>query len=493
MDKSQIKKIVVHAANCGLILLVLFQASCLATFKFKPLPSTPVWGDAYAIFRDDFPFEISPKTKDISTVIPPARPGCKVKLLPVSVENFEVKYFLLEKAQRSIKLQTYILYSDPVSKKAVEILYKKKAEGVDVRFIADCYTKYIPKDQMLYHKMTRNGLDLLGYEPLYFSVSGDPNYVIDVNEINMRFHEKYWIVDDYVGITGGTNISQEYAYYNYIPRLLWRDLDVILIGQVVKDMSRAFDENYVYFSDKRLDRPDIINPQFYKQVLKKNKKELAKGEIAAKTEIIDPTEAIKIDNLTDDNALVRFIRHRPRYQETYIHQVYIHLFKTAKRKILIENSYILMDDALFQAITDAARRGVEVVIVTNCLKTDDVFGLAPLTRYFYLPLMEAGIKIYEWQGIYPGKGSLHAKYAVFDDDISIIGSYNLDPRSTFLNSEDIVIIRSRKAAEALRDWTYNVDIRQSKAVTMEQAKKWAKPDSPGRVWTSFAKLFWDWW
>jgi phosphatidylserine/phosphatidylglycerophosphate/cardiolipin synthase-like enzyme len=481
------------AVNCGLLLLVLSLASCLATFKFKPLQANPVWGDAYAIFRDDFPFEVSPKTKDVSTVIPPARPGCQVKLLPASVENFELKYYLLEKAQQSIKLQTYILYNDPVSRKAVDILLKRKADGIDIKLIADCYTKYIPKDQMLYHKMTKSGLDLVGYEPLYFSASGDHNYVIDGNEINMRFHEKYWIVDDQVGITGGTNISQEYAFYAYNPRFLWRDQDVVLTGPVVKDMARAFDDNYVYFSEKRMDRPDIINPQFYKQFSKKSKKARAQDMPAARTENVAPHQAIKIDRLTDDNALVRFIRHRPRYQETYIHQAYIHLFKTAQRRILIENSYILLDDSMSQAITDAAKRGVEITIITNCAETNDVFEMAPLTRYTYLSLMEAGIKIYEWQGIYPGKGSLHAKWAVFDDDINIIGSYNLDPRSTFLNSEDIVIIRSKKVADALRDWVKNVDLRQSKIVTMEQAKKWAKPDSPGRVWTSFAKMFWDWW
>lgn len=486
------KKIIGYPGKSGLFLVLLFLASCLATVKFKPVESVTVLGDAYAIFRDDFPFEISPKTRDISTVIPPARPGCGVKLLPAGVENFEVKYSLLEKAQKSIKLQTYILYSDPVSKKAVEILYQKKAEGLDVQLIADCYTKYIPKDQVLYHKMVKNGLDLLGYEPLYFSASGNPNYVLDVNEINMRFHEKYWIVDDQVGITGGTNISQEYAYYNYIPRLLWRDLDVILIGPVVKDMARAFDENYVYFTEKRLDRPDIINPQFYKPFVKKNKGDKQAGPQTT-TSKEAPPQQININNLTDEKALVRFIRHRPRYQETYVHQAYIHLIKTAKRKILIENSYILLDDALFQAITDAARRGVDIVIVTNSLATDDVFGLAPLSRYFYQPLLEAGIKIYEWQGIYPGKGSLHAKYAVFDDDISIIGSYNLDPRSTFLNTEDIVIIQSKKVADSLRDWTLNIDQQQSKPVTMEQAKSWRNPYSPARIWTVFGLLIRDWW
>ena len=76
LDKLQIKQIRLNALTFGLLLLVLAQASCLATFKFKPLQANPVWGDAYAIFRDDFPFEVSAKTRDVTTVIPPARPGC---------------------------------------------------------------------------------------------------------------------------------------------------------------------------------------------------------------------------------------------------------------------------------------------------------------------------------------------------------------------------------------------------------------------------------
>jgi len=465
-------------------------ASCYATMKFKPVAYRAAAGSLYDIFRDDFQFELSSKTPDPSTVVPPARPGCKVKLLPAGQAAFELKYYLTENATASIKLQTYILYSDPVSKKLVRILKQKQDQGVKVEFIADCYTKYITKDQVLYAQMERMGLDLLGYEPLYFSASEDPRLLIDGNDLNMRFHEKYWIVDNQVAITGGTNISQEYAAYNNNPRFMWRDQDVVLYGPVVKDMERAFDENLVYFSQKRENRPDLLNPQFYREQCAKKPKSWG---AAAKQpgEVENPKLAVR--DLTDDNVLVRFIRHRPRLQETYIHQAYLHLFNTAQKRILIENSYLLLDDSQFQALTDAARRGVQITIVTNCEKTDDVFGLAPLSRYEYLPLLEAGIKIYEWQGIIPGHGSLHAKYAVFDDDVSIVGSYNLDPRSTFLNSEDIVVMRSRKVAEELTRYTETIDLPQSELITMAQARKWNNPNSPARIWTYCGLIFRDWW
>jgi len=476
-----------QAARAGLALVLVFACSCYATFKFQPAQYNPPTQDLYAIFQDDFPFQISPLTPDPKTVVPPARPGCAVKLLPAGQNAFEIKFLLTENAGRSIKLQSYILYSDPVSRKLVEILKKKQSQGVKIDFIADCYTKFIPKDQVLYAKMTREGLDLLGYEPLYFLFSGDPRWIIDGNETNMRFHEKYWIFDDYAAITGGTNISQEYAAYEYNPRFMWRDQDVLLYGPIVKDISAAFDENMVYFSEKRRERPDLINPQFYKDL--RNNKGCPAG---AKSRPADESR-LRVNGLTDDNVLARLIRHRPRLKETYIHQAYLHLFNTAQERILIENSYILLDDAQFQALTGAAKRGVEVTIVTNCKKTDDVLGLAPLSRYEYLPLIQAGIKIYEWQGIIPGKGSLHAKYMVVDQDVSVVGSYNLDPRSTFLNTEDVIVMRSQKVADWLVRYTEDVDMPQSKIVTMEQAQKWHNPLSPARLWTWVGLLFRDWW
>ncbi len=473
-----------------MILIAILISQCQGTLKFPLLQDHPVSGDAYAIFRADFPFEISPETPDPSTVIPPGRPGCKVKLLPAGKDAFAVKYYIIENASATIKLQTYILYRDPVSKKAVEILKRKQAQGVQVQFIADCYTKFIPKDRLLYFQMEKAGLDLRGFEPIYFSAMNDSNPVYDVDELNMRFHEKYWIVDDYVAITGGTNISQEYALYQNRPRLMWRDQDALVVGPVVHDFTRAFDENYQYFSRKEMDRPKPLNPQWYKQELGKQKNPGGEKGQGSGT---GSAGAIKLENFDDEDALVRFIRHRPRLQETYVHQAYLHLIRTARKKILIENSYILLDPAQLAAFLDAAHRGIEITIVTNCEATNDVFGLAPLTRYHYLELMQAGIRIYEWQGIVRGKGSLHSKYAVFDDDLSIIGSYNLDPRSTFLNSEDILVIRSRNIADKLRTYTETIDLANSEQVTMAMAEKWHNPNSPARIWTKLAMIFRDWW
>lgn len=475
------------------ILSLALAASCYVTIKFKPVAFKPDPLDADAIFRSDFPFQLSPQTPDLSTVIPPARPGCSVKLLPAGDANFSFKYYLLENARQSIRLQTYILYKDPVGEKTVKIVKEQNTKGVEIKLIADCYTKILPKDRLFYSRIRRSGLDLLGFEPLYFTVNGSPNRVIDGDEVNMRFHEKYWIVDDDVAITGGTNIAAEYADYEDIPRLMWRDQDVVLTGTVVKDISRAFDENYAYFWNKRANRIDLFNPEFFRQQRQKNKKPGEGAEKPGPSGEAARPPAIKVSGFTDENVLVRFVRHRPRLKETYIHQAYIHLFTTAKKRILIENSYILLDDSQFQALAEAAQRGVEVTIVTSSKRTNDVSMMTPLTRRSYLALMQAGIKIYEWQGIVPGRGALHSKYAVFDDDISVVGSFNLDPRSTFLNSEDIVIIKSRKVAEELARYTEEIDIKQSRLITMEQAKKWSGNNSFSALWIHIAGLFKYWW
>jgi cardiolipin synthase len=123
-----------------------------------------------------------------------------------------------------------------------------------------------------------------------------------------------------------------------------------------------------------------------------------------------------------------------------------------------------------------------------------VFQMHPLVRHSYYPLIKAGVKVYEWQGIVKGHGSLHSKFAVIDDRICIIGSYNLDPRSKILNSEDAVLIYSEKAAFELATFVIEEDIPRSKLISLEKAKEWRNPKDLGRQFQLlFALALEDWW
>ncbi len=475
------------SAMAGLGLILVLACSCMAV-KFKTPRLLYIPGDPHAIFRDDFPFQISPLTPEVSLALPPAREGNSVRLLPAGAENFEVKYYLMENAQQSIKVQTYILYSDPVSKKFLDIILKKQSEGVKIEFIADTYTKVIPKDRMLYSEYTKKGLEILGYEPIYFSGTSE-NGFLDPDEFNRRYHEKYLVVDDWYGITGGTNIAAAYALYQNKPNNMWRDQDVLVAGPVAADMSRAVDEDVGYFEKKMMEKPELINPRWWKtQREKHHPAPVPEGKPA------QPRAEINLDKFDDENVTVRLICSQPRFEEDYIYQTYLYLFRAARKRIIMEIAYFVPDADMLEALLAARKRGVEVVLITNNAYTNDVFEMQPYTRSFYLPLIEAGAKVYEWQGIVKNKGSLHAKCAVFDDDITIVGSYNLDPRGKYLNSEDIVVMHSEKVAENLLDWFKKKDLPDCQEITLAQAQFWHQPTTLGG-WLKlhFSELLKDYW
>jgi phosphatidylserine/phosphatidylglycerophosphate/cardiolipin synthase-like enzyme len=116
-----------------------------------------------------------------------------------------------------------------------------------------------------------------------------------------------------------------------------------------------------------------------------------------------------------------------------------------------------------------------------------------LSRYSYLGLIENGVEVWEWGGLTPGKGCLHSKAAVFDDRVVVIGSCNLDPRSLGINSEDVVLIDSEKAADRLRGYIETVDLPVCQKITREQAAAWRRPDeAEAKFKLLFGKALEDW-
>jgi len=426
------------------------------------------------IFRDDFPFSISSKTPDLGTAIPPAREGCSVKILPYGPENFALRAELMKSARSYIYLQNYIFANDSTGQASAGIFKEKIGQGVAVYLIVDGYNKLGNLHRELYKQMVQNGVKIAGFEPKYMSFLNQ-NYVPTTRELNMRYHEKYLIVDGVFGITGGTNIGDSYAGVGAKPGTELRDQDVLVTGAVVEDMERAFEENFGGLKLLESSRPVF---------LKRNKTRLESAFKGRRDIGIQVPEGI---SFTDQDVRVRLIRSRPRYEESYIYQAYLYLIQQAQKGIIIENSYYIPDKDLNDAILNAARRGVEVTMIVDVGKARDKLQMQPIIiRHYYLPLVEAGVKVYEWQSTLRGEGELHSKVSVFDGQVSVIGSYNFDPRCKYLNSEDVVVIDSEKTAAALTDYIFQNDLIRSELVSLEKAKANRYP----KEITKFIRLTW---
>jgi len=199
----------------------------------------------------------------------------------------------------------------------------------------------------------------------------------------------------------------------------------------------------------------------------------------------------KLD-LKFERAKCRFFQNRPRFGETYIEQVYLKSIKGAKSEILIGNAYFVASSLFVEIIKDAARRCVKVIILTNSPETNDLPMLTIVGRDYYddilavnnEPVVQScdggGVQIWEWQGIRNNstektEGTIHAKYAVFDRRISIVGSYNMDPRSRTLNSESAIVFENEVLSRQLKDMFYENDLNFSRQITLEDTQAFINP------------------
>ena len=114
-------------------------------------------------------------------------------------------------------------------------------------------------------------------------------------------------------------------------------------------------------------------------------------------------------------------------------------------------------------------------VITNSKETNDIPMINDAGRIAYAPLIEAGVAVYEWHAERHGEGTIHAKLAVFDQRVAIVGSYNLDPRSLALNSEDIVILEDARIARELHERVTGPDLEMAERITADQAAEWSDP------------------
>jgi putative cardiolipin synthase len=507
---------------CVLSVLVLaLAASCAPSCSCGEAPPPPdrppVLGDV-PLFSDAFQFSCSPdRGVGCDGVFAIRHPvgdlPSRVGVLGNGEDSLRARIGLLERATHSIRIQALIFRGDDTGLHIAELLKRKAKEGVDVRIIVDALSNLDVATQWMYFDLKQNGIEVEGYETLYLNWLTADLTLKDVGRPNKRFHDKMWIVDAEDlkaagAVVGGMNIANEYFRVDTDPIMRWRDQDVLLEGAVIKDVARAFDRNYDYFKALKERLPKLFNPdnswKLTRAVLDKvstiRTPKWQKSTIGAAINAVLDTEA----EIMMRPATVRFLQSRPRFQETYIYQAYLQLMKQAKTRIDIANAYFVPDRAMIEALKDAARRGVRVRIITNSPATNDIAPIAVISRHLHsellsvnqelsLPADQPRLTVREWIGPEIGEGTLHAKYALFDDDIALVGSYNLDPRSARLNSETALAIKDAAVTADLRKLFEQNDLPQSRAVSLEQARKWRSPKELGEQFELlFALPLKDW-
>ena len=310
------------------------------------------------------------------------------------VEYFEVgeRFFArlipdLESAKSYIFMEYFILAEGTVWAEIEEILCRKAREGVDVRIIYDDMGSVSVLPKGFAAKMSRAGIRTKAFNPFLPLVS---------LVMNHRDHRKITVIDGRVAYTGGINVADEYA--NRYERFgHWKDTGLRLQGDAV----RSFAVMFLNMWNAYHKTDDDYTP------------------------FLPDAEARETDGI---GSTVQPYCDSPLDEENLAENVYLDILAQAREYVYIFTPYLIIDSEMQSALTLAAKRGVDVRIVTPGVP--DKKMVYRLTRSYYAPLMRAGVRIYEY-----APGFLHAKSFVCDDSIAAVGTVNMDYRSLFLHFE----------------------------------------------------------
>lgn len=328
--------------------------------------------------------------EDLSSYL--CRSGCfpvydntEVTYFPIGEKKFEAMLQELEKAEKFIFLEYFIIEEGYMWGKILEILIRKAAEGVDVRVMYDgmCEMSTLPVDY--WKLLKKQGIRSKPYAPIVPILSTHYNY---------RDHRKILVIDGKTAFNGGVNLADEYI--NHTVRFgHWKDTAVMLKGEAVKSFTLLFLQMW---------NIDEKNPE-YSPWLKDTgyRPKNAKG-------FVMPYGDCPLD---EDKAA---------------EMVYMDILNRAGDYVHIMTPYLILDGELETSLRFAAQRGVDVKLILPGIP--DKKGAYSLAKSHYRSLTEAGVKIYEYT-----PGFVHAKVFVSDDEKAVVGTINLDYRSLYHHFE----------------------------------------------------------
>ncbi len=338
----------------------------------------------------------------------------------------------LEQAEKFIFLEFFIVKTGKMWDGVEAILKRKAAEGVDVRLIYDDFGSLLglPTDFVI--RMEKNRIHCIPFNPVVPLVS---------LVMNHRDHRKIVVIDGNVAYTGGVNLADEYI--NAEHRFgYWKDAAIRLEGAAVWNFTVMFLNCWNAFRPLETDYAPYAPTRLPKQ----------------------------------QDGIVQPYSDSPLDEEPLAETVYLNILSQAKRYVYIYTPYLAVGEEMLDALKNAAKRGVDVRLVLPGIPDKKL--VFRLSRSYYVPLIRAGVRIYEY-----APGFLHAKCYVSDDRVAVVGSINMDYRSLFLHFECGALLFHNSQVIALRD-----DVRATLPQCREVQLSDCRTSLPGTLLDSVLRL-----
>ena len=359
------------------------------------------------------------------------------KLLINGEEKFPEVLRTLETAQHFIHMEYYDWENDTRGNQIKDVLLRKIKDGVKVRIMYDDYASRKMKHNIV-KQLKSGGAEI--YPVIKIKL------VALANRANHRDHRKVIIIDGHTGFVGGINISDRYD--NSIDTgLFWRDTHVKIMGATVHNLQRHFIVNWNVSQPNKLS----VGKDLFPDVI----------EVAHK----------------EDVQLSQVVAGGPIYPMSPIMLSYFKIFTVAKEKLYVTNPYFIPNDSILDALKQAAISGVDVRILMPEKSDSAVVGAA--SKFYYEELLQAGVRIFLYK-----KGFVHAKTVVADDDLSVVGTANMDIRSFDLNFEIMSVIYGAAFAKQLEGAFLN-DMKECTELSYES---WVKQGTLKKLTYAVAHL-----
>jgi cardiolipin synthase len=310
----------------------------------------------------------------------------------------------LEAAEKFIFLEFFIVSEGVMWKSILDILQRKAAQGVDVRFIYDDVGSIflLPPDYKKY--LRQIGIKCVAFNPFV---------PVFASAMNNRDHRKILIVDGHTAFSGGINLED--CYINVVKKHgHWKDTGFRLQGEAARTYTALFLQTWHLHSDAAEDKQYFCPP--------------IPGMLKA----------------ASHPGFVQPFGQNPYSLENVARNVYLDILNQAENYVYIFTPYLIPDDELLCALCLAAKRGVDVRIVTPGIP--DKKAVFRATRSNYPTLLRQGVRVYEYS-----PGFMHAKSFVADDHIAVVGTINMDFRSLYLHFECGTLLYDTPTVLEVRD------------------------------------------
>lgn len=411
----------------------------------------------------------SPLKSQLALHIPTGQSG--FHLLAEGKAALAARLALAQRATRTLDVQYYLFHNDTTGKLVASTLLAAAQRGVRVRLLIDDIDT-ADKEVELATLNAHPNIQIRLFNPFH---TRSTNIFVrgwqalsDSVRLNRRMHNKVFIADNQLGITGGRNIGDE--YFDAHDKFAFVDLDVLAAGAIVDKLSQSFDQYWNNNSAVPASALPVakgeIQLQRTTQLLQQLRVKLLSGELGSALAVADPLPKLLSGKTPWNIARADLIVDPPekvlnpdQLTSTLMVGQLAGLWVDPTRRALIVSPYFVPGPFGMAYFRYWRHQGVQIDVLTNAYAASDVPVVHAGYANYRIPLLENGITLYELKpvaeptggrlrnlGSGSSRASLHAKTFVFDDEHVFIGSFNFDPRSALLNTEMGLVIHSHELA-----------------------------------------------